>query len=110
MDIRKVVKHIPETHMLWVFAQLELVCSAILFLFSLPHGVSRITLLSPIQWEETSTLPSGNAESAGFQRDINIKPQFTKDGKCFLKKTLLSHTRERTFLPLPKGRGLQSVF
>ena len=43
MDIRKVVKHIPETHILGVLAQLELVCSAILFLFSFPHGVSRIT-------------------------------------------------------------------
>ena len=81
MDIGKVIKHIPETHMLGVFAQLELVCSAILFRFSFPHGVSRITLLSPIQWEETSTLPSGNAESAGLQRDTYIKPQFTENVK-----------------------------
>lgn len=110
MDIRKVVKHIPETHILWVFAQLELVCSAILFLFSLSHGVSRITLLSPIQWEETSTLPSGNAESAGLQRDTYIKPQLVENVKCFFQKTPLSYTRGRTFLPLPKGRGLQSVF
>ena len=33
-----------------------------------------------------------------------------KMSSVFLKKTLLSHTRGRTFLPLPKGRGLQSVF
>ena len=100
MDIRKVVKHIPETHILGMFAQLELVCAAILFLFSVPHGVSRITRLSPIQWEETSTLPSGNAESAGLQRDAYIKPQFVENVKCFFQKTLLSHTRGRTFLPL----------
>ncbi len=109
MDIRKVVKHIPETHILWVFAQLELVCSTILFLFAFPHGVSRVTLLSPIQWEETSTLPSGNAESAGLQREAYIKSQLTNFVKDFFQKTLWSHTRGRTFLPLPKGRGLQSV-
>ncbi len=50
MDIRKIVKHIAETHILGVFAQLELVCSAILFLLSFFHGVSRIMLLTPEQW------------------------------------------------------------
>ena len=50
MDIRKVVKHITETHILGVFAQLELVGSAMLFLFSVSHGVSRITPLTPNQW------------------------------------------------------------
>ena len=80
--------------MLWVFAQLELVCFAMLFLFSLPHGVSRITLLPPIQWEETSTLPSGNAESAGLQRDAYIEPQFVENVKCFFEKNaVVSHTR-----------------
>jgi len=108
MDIRKVVKHIPETHILWVFAQLELVCFAILFLFAFPHRVSRITVLSPIQWEETSTLPRGNAESAGFQRDTYIKPQSTGKVKC-KKNAMVLHTRA-DFPPLPKGRGLQSVF
>jgi len=101
MDIRKVVKHIPETHILWVFAQLELVCFAILFLFPFPHRVSRITLLSPIQWEETSTLPRGNAESAGFQRDTDIKPQSTEKVKC--KKTPWSYTRGRIGDPYLKA-------
>ena len=50
MHIRKVIQHIPETHSLWMFAQLELVCSAMLFLFSFSHGVSRITPLTPLQW------------------------------------------------------------
>ena len=56
MHVRKVIKHIAETHILGVFAQLELVCFAILFLFSLPHGVSRITPLSSAKWE-ADTLP-----------------------------------------------------
>ena len=99
MDIRKVVKHIAETHSLWVFAQLELVCSAILFLFSFPHGVSRITLLSPIQWEETSTLPSGNAESAGLQRDTSIKPQFINFAQCFFKTNALALQTRADFPP-----------
>ncbi len=51
MHVRKVIKHIAKTDILWVFAQLELVCSAILFLFSFFHGRSRITLLSPTKWE-----------------------------------------------------------
>ena len=108
MDIRKVVKHITQTHMLWVFAQLELVCFAILFLFSLPHGVSRITPLSPAKWE-ADTLPSGNASHV-CQRDTYIEPQFTKNVKCFFKKNAVAlHTRA-DFPPQPKGWGLQSVF
>ena len=73
-----------------MFAQLELVGSAMLFLFSFPHGGSRITLLSPIQ---KPTLPSGNAESAGLQRDTYIKPHFTENVKCF---AVVSHTRAET--------------
>ena len=97
MDIRKVVKHIPQTHILWVLAQLELVCSAILFLFSLPHGVSRITPLSPNEWE-AGTQSCDYARYA-CQRDTYIEPQFTKNVKCFFKKTLWPYTRGRTFLP-----------
>ena len=85
MDIRKVVKHSPETHMLWVFAQLELVCFAMLFLFSFPHGVSRITLLTPNQWVG----PTRNQAVTlimSVQRDISIKPQLTKNVKCLFKK------------------------
>ena len=99
MDICKVIKHVAETHILWVFAQLELVCSAILFLFSVSHGVSRITPLSPVKWEETDTLPSGNASHVGFQRDTSIKPQFTENVKSFFQKTLSPYTRGRIFLP-----------
>ena len=97
MDIRKVVKHIPQTHILWVFAQLELVCSAILFLFSLPHGLSRITPLSPNEWE-AGTQSCDYARYA-CQRDTYIEPQFTKNVKCFFKKTLWPYTRGPTFLP-----------
>ena len=84
MHIRKVVKHIAKTHILRVLAQLELVCSAILFLFSLPHGVSRITLLTPDKWE-ADTQPCGYAYHV-CQRDTYIKPQFTKNVKCFFQK------------------------
>ena len=107
MHVCKIVKHIPETHSLWVFAQLERVCSAILFLFSFSHGVSRITPLSPYKWE-ASQLPSGNSCKT-CQRDTSIKPQLRRNVKCFFKKTLWPSTRGRTFLPLPEGRGLQSV-
>ena len=86
MDIRKVVKHITETHSLWVFAQLELIRFATLFCFSFPHGVSRITPLTSTTWV-ADTLPSGNALYV-CQRDISIKPQFTKNVKGFFKKTL----------------------
>ena len=101
MHVCKIVKHIPETHSLWVFAQLERVCSAILFLFSFSHGVSRITPLSPYKWE-ASQLPSGNSCKT-CQRDTSIKPQLRRNVKCFFKKTLWPSTRGRTFLPLPLG-------
>ena len=97
MDIRKIVKHIPETHVLWVFAQLELVRSTMLFLFSfLFHGVSRITLLTPFKWvgpthsrETTLEMPA--------QRDTYIKPQFRKKIKCFFKKKRCGLTQEGGF-------------
>ena len=37
-------------------------------IFERIHGISRISLLSPFQWE-ASTLLSSNAETAGFLRD-----------------------------------------
>jgi len=87
MHIRKVIKHVPQTHILWVFAQLELIGSAMLFLFAFPHGVSRITPLTPTQWVG----PTRHQEVTlcmSVQRDTSIKPQFTENVKCFFKKTL----------------------
>ena len=67
------------------------------------HDFSRITLLSPFQWE-ASTPPSGDAETA-CQRDTSIKPQSAKNVKCFFKKNaMVSHTRAD--FPHPaKARG-----
>ena len=107
MDIRKVVKHITETHILGVLAQLELVCSAILFLFSLPHGVSRITPLSPNEWE-AGTQSCDYARYA-CQRDTYIEPQFTENVKCFFQKNAVAlHTRA-DFPPQPKD-GVSSPY
>ena len=89
MHVRKVIKHIAETHILGMFAQLELIRFAVLFLFSFFHGLSRISLLSPYEWEETSTPPSGDARNAGFLRDTYIKPQFTENVKCFFQKNAM---------------------
>ena len=42
---------------------------------------------------------------------ISIKPQFTKNVKCFFKKKLWPNTRGKPiFLPTSKDVGLQSVF
>ena len=90
MDIRKVIKHIAETHVFWVFAQLELIRFAVLFLFFFFHRVSRITPLSPAKWE-ADTLPSGNASHV-CQRDTSIKPQLVRNVKRFFKKTPWSYT------------------
>ena len=84
VNIAQIVKHIAETDILGVFAELKLVCSAILFLLSFSHGLSRITPLTPTQWE-ADTLPSGNAVHV-CQRDAYIKPQFMKKVKCFFQK------------------------
>ncbi len=101
MHVAQVIKHIPQAHIFRMFAYLILVDATRAFLFSLSlfrHWISRITSLSPTKWEETSTLPSGNASYA-CQRDTSIKPQFTENVKCFSKKTLWSHTRGRTSSP-----------
>ena len=102
MDIRKVIKHIAETHILGVFAQLELVCSAILFLVSLPHRVSRITPLTPFQWVGPTRCQAATLEMS-VQRDTHSKPQLSKNVKCFFKKTPWTYTRGRIFLPYLKA-------
>ena len=65
------------------------------------QSFSRITPLSPSQWE-ADTLPGGNAVNV-CQRDTSIKPQLTKKVKRFFKKMLWSYTRGRIFLPRLKA-------
>ena len=56
VNIAQIVRHIAETDILGVFAELKLVGSAILFFLSFSHGLSRITPLTPEQWV-ADTLP-----------------------------------------------------
>jgi len=65
MHLRKVIKHIAETHSFGVFAELELIRFAGLCLFSFFHGVSRITPFNPFTVGRTDTLPWGNAVNVG---------------------------------------------
>ena len=99
MDIRKVVKHITETHILWVFAQLELVCSAILFLFSFRHGASRITLLSLIQWRKPAHYQAVMLNLLVSNVMPILNHNLLRLSSVFFKKTLWPYTRGRTFLP-----------
>ncbi len=59
------------------------------FMGRVSHGLSSIKPLTPDEWVETSTPPSGDAHHAGFQLDTIIKPQFTKNVKCFFKNAMV---------------------
>ena len=54
------------------------------FMGRVSHGLSSIKPLTPDEWV-ASTPPSGDAHHA-CQLDTIIKPQFTKNVKCFFKK------------------------
>ena len=58
MHISKVIKHVAQTHVLWVFAYLILMRPTRAFLVSLSffHGLSRITRLSPTYVGRQDTL------------------------------------------------------
>ena len=100
MHLRKVIKHITEMHSLGVFAELELIRFAILFLFWFFHGVSRITPLTPFQWVG----PTHNQAivlKLSVQRDTSIKPQLTKNVKCFFSKKRHGLTHEGNLFSSP---------
>jgi len=65
MDIAEFIQQIAQTHVLRMFAELELIRFAGLCLFSFPHGVSRITPFNPFTVGRTDTLPWGNAVNVG---------------------------------------------
>ena len=105
VDIFKVIEHVTHAHILRMVADLFFVGSAMLFSFF--HGVSRLTSLAPNQWVG----PTRNLAVTlvmSVQRDTPIKPQKTRDVKCFL--TLLSHTRGRTSSHYPKVRVSSPYF
>ncbi len=90
MHLPHIVKQIPNTDTIRLIAKL------ILIRF---HRLSSIKRLSPTTWEETSTLPSGNASYAGLQLDTSIKPHFTKNVKCFSKNALVLSKRAASTSP-----------
>ncbi len=66
VDIAKVVKHIAQAHIFRMFAYLIFIRSASTFLFSLSlffHWISRITILSPTEWEADT--PPGSPPVTG---------------------------------------------
>ena len=76
VNIAQVVEHVPQAHILWMFAYLVFIRSAMLFLFfPFSHGVSRITSLTPVLWVGP-TRYQAVTQYMSVQRDIFIKPQF----------------------------------
>ena len=76
VNIPQVVEHVPQAHILWMFAYLVFIRSAMLFLFfPFSHGVSRITSLTPVLWVGP-TRYQAVTQYMSVQRDTFIKPQF----------------------------------
>ena len=71
------------------------------------HGCSRITPLTPVKWVGPTHYQAVMLHMS-VQRDTSIKPHFTKNVKCFLRKTLWPNTRGRCLHPPNEFRGFDT--
>ena len=89
MHLPHIVKHVTNADCIRLTAELILIGF---------HGISSTKSLTPFQWMG----PTQNLAillKLSVQLDISIKPYFTKNVKCFFKKTLWSFPRGRCLHP-----------